>query len=219
MAFRALTLGMLGLRSYCLACSYLPWQIRKSLSPGPISTARVNGESVPMWTTLDIRKGEEVSLKGLKSGLRAYMAIAGGLAVEPVLGSRATYVKGAIGGIEGRELRPGDILHVYDKPIMKELYRVPEDSRDAYQMGYCPRRYSARRIDLYTEEARGKFLAEPWRLLPEADRMGFRMEGRTLGFETATWPRRSIPHRTSWMTSSAGWDPNAKRRPHHRDGR
>ena len=146
--------------------------------------ARVNGESVPMWTTLPIREGDEVSLKGLKTGLRAYVAIAGGLAVEPVLGSRATYVRGAIGGIEGRELRPGDVLNVYDKPTMKELYQVPEDSRDAYQMGTV-RVVFGPQDHLYTEEARRTFLAEPWRLLPEADRMGFRMEGPTLGFETS----------------------------------
>ena len=47
-----------------------------------------------------------------KTGLRSYLAVGGGIATPPVLGSRATDVKCGIGGLEGRKLAAGDTLPI-----------------------------------------------------------------------------------------------------------
>jgi antagonist of KipI len=144
----------------------------------------VNGETGPMWTTLHLHEGDEFSLRRLRRGLRANLAIGGGFAVEPVLGSRATYVRGGIGGLEGRALRPGDVLHAYERERLRKTLTVPEEEQSINEMGQL-RVVFGPQDHLYTAEAREAFLNEPWHMLPEADRMGFRMKGPALSFKTA----------------------------------
>ena len=67
---------------------------------------------VPRWKPLRIRAGDTLSLGPARSGCRGYLAVAGGINVEPVLGSRSTYVRAQLGGWDGRALRAGDVLPV-----------------------------------------------------------------------------------------------------------
>ena len=60
--------------------------------------------------TLVLDAGEELVLGRALDGCRAYMAVAGGICIEPVLGSRATFLPGAFGGLQGRRLKAGDEL-------------------------------------------------------------------------------------------------------------
>ena len=48
----------------------------------------------------------------LKRGARIYIAVAGGIDVPEVLGSRSTYALGALGGFDGRTLQAGDELAI-----------------------------------------------------------------------------------------------------------
>ncbi|MEA2671707.1 MAG: hypothetical protein QOG45_1927, partial [Chloroflexota bacterium] len=61
------------------------------------------------WSSLTLRRGDRLRLGRVTSGLRAYLAVAGGIAVAPVLGSAATDLRGGWGGLEGRALRAGDL--------------------------------------------------------------------------------------------------------------
>ncbi|MBX6341231.1 MAG: biotin-dependent carboxyltransferase, partial [Thermomicrobiaceae bacterium] len=71
----------------------------------------LNGEPIERWRSYRVRPGDVLALGYLTgAGFRAYVAVSGGIDVPPVLGSRATYVPGAIGGLEGRALRGGDTL-------------------------------------------------------------------------------------------------------------
>lgn len=67
-------------------------------------------ESVPTWRTLPVKAGETLALGPCVRGNRGYLAIAGGIDVEPVLGSRSTYLRAGFGGFEGRALRDGDVV-------------------------------------------------------------------------------------------------------------
>jgi biotin-dependent carboxylase-like uncharacterized protein len=73
---------------------------------------RIDGVEQPIWTALAIKAGQVLSFGFLKSGARAYIAVAGGIDVPVVLGSRSTYALGALGGHEGRALKAGDTLNV-----------------------------------------------------------------------------------------------------------
>ncbi len=68
----------------------------------------LNGESVPVYTALAVRAGDLLEMGFASRGARGYLAFAGGLAVEPVMGSVSTLASKGIGGIEGRALKKGD---------------------------------------------------------------------------------------------------------------
>lgn len=71
---------------------------------------KINGEKVPMWQTLQVKEGDIISFGKMKSGCRAYLSIKGEINTPLVLGSKSTYVRGGFGGINGRQLKTGDII-------------------------------------------------------------------------------------------------------------
>src|SRR6266508_1280006 len=73
---------------------------------------KVNGDPAPMWESLAMKGGDLLTFGKIVSGCRAYLAVAGGIDVPKVLGSKATYARGEIGGLEGRPLKKGDVLKV-----------------------------------------------------------------------------------------------------------
>lgn len=67
---------------------------------------------LPRGRPVRIAAGETLSLGHARSGCRGYLAFAGGLEAQPVLGSRATYAPARLGGLDGRPLVAGDRLAV-----------------------------------------------------------------------------------------------------------
>ena len=73
--------------------------------------ASVDGRSLPPFEAREIPGGSTLRI-GDGDGARAYLAIAGGMVVETLLGSAATDLRSGFGGHEGRALRAGDVLAV-----------------------------------------------------------------------------------------------------------
>jgi len=73
---------------------------------------RVNSWDMPPWAAIFVRRGWTVEFGARRAGCRAVLAVAGGIAVPQVMGSRATYLPGRFGGLEGRALQAGDVLPV-----------------------------------------------------------------------------------------------------------
>lgn len=65
---------------------------------------------VPHWQAFEVRAGEMLELSKLENGAAAYLAVAGGIDVPPILGSRSTDTRLGWGGVNGRALRAGDRL-------------------------------------------------------------------------------------------------------------
>lgn len=130
-----------------------------------------------------MRTGQVLSFDFLRRDARAYVAVAGGIDVPPVLGSRSTYVLGALGGLEGRALQAGDTLPVGvpQQPAV-EGRTVPESLRQPAAPGtlrVLPGLYWYR----LTASAHESFFADTWKVAPEADRIGYRFRGgRPLDF-------------------------------------
>ena len=76
----------------------------------------IDGIAVPEWRAIHVRGGSILTFGGLVSGLRAYIAVSGGIDAPLVMGSRGTYLRAGVGGHEGRALRRGDVLHVGRSP-------------------------------------------------------------------------------------------------------
>ena len=73
---------------------------------------KLDGEPRETWTSFKVKRGQKLSFDFLKQGARGYIAIAGGIDVPLVLGSRSTYALGALGGFKGRKLEAGDELPI-----------------------------------------------------------------------------------------------------------
>ncbi|MDQ3225999.1 MAG: urea amidolyase, partial [Chloroflexota bacterium] len=74
---------------------------------------KLDGEPIALWRSYRVASGQTLVLGSVAGpGFRSYLAVSGGIDVPAYLGSRATYVPGAIGGYEGRALKKGDQLPV-----------------------------------------------------------------------------------------------------------
>ncbi len=76
--------------------------------------ATLDGADVPLYAPVRCRAGSVLRFGDRRSGARAYVAFDGGVAVPPVLGSRATHVLSGLGGIGGRALKAGDRVPLGD---------------------------------------------------------------------------------------------------------
>ncbi len=138
----------------------------------PALTAKVDGQPVPLLTTLTLQPGQTLSLGG--GPVRAYLAIEGGFAVEPVLGSRSVHVRSRLGW-PGRALVAGDRIRLAAAPAAGPERRLPADACDL-----SPRRVRVvlgPQEDLFTPAGIATFLSETFVVSPEADRMGYRLDG------------------------------------------
>src|SRR5205085_2836273 len=99
---------------------------------------------------------------------------AAGIEVPRVLGSRWTYMRGRLGGHEGRALRKGDALRVFPAPRPPLARAEPpaltdEDTTIRVVLGP--------QADRFTEEGIATFLGNAYEMLPQSDRMGARLKG------------------------------------------
>ncbi|RKG46795.1 MULTISPECIES: urea carboxylase [Acinetobacter] len=74
--------------------------------------ATLDGAAVPMWQTVNVRKGQVLKTGKIATGCRSYIGIKGGLNVPEYLGSQATFTLGQFGGHAGRNLLIGDMLPI-----------------------------------------------------------------------------------------------------------
>jgi biotin-dependent carboxylase-like uncharacterized protein len=160
-----------------------------------------------------IRAGETIELPGhddssAGAGARCYLSVAGGIDVPPVLGSRSNCLAGGFGGLEGRALRAGDVVCSLPAsgpgPVRAELAWPDDDAPgDAPDPLGGPAASRPRRLRVLPGPSAGldALVREPWRVSPAGDRVGVRLEGRSLpdgiGGETLThgvpWGAVQVP--------------------------
>ncbi|WP_255171345.1 biotin-dependent carboxyltransferase family protein [Natrononativus amylolyticus] len=136
-------------------------------------------EPVPTWTAVRAEAGDTLSFEFATEGARTYLAVGGGIDIEPVMGSRSTYTLIGIGGHEGRSLEAGDELPIGEPSTHAEAMvgaTIEEADRPDYAraeidvvMGLCDYRL--------TDDGRERFLDADWKVSDEADRVGYRFEG------------------------------------------
>jgi 5-oxoprolinase (ATP-hydrolysing) subunit C len=149
---------------------------------GAEAPVTIDGRDVPMW---EPHEGRELRIGAARGpGFRLYVAVAGGADVPPVLGSRATYTMGALGGHEGRALLSGDRLPVGTARGAPRAFPArPEYARD-WEIRAMRGPQSA--PDFLTEADMQMLFTRSWSVNPNSNRTGIRLEGGT--FE---WARRT----------------------------
>jgi len=142
----------------------------------------LDGEPVEMWTSLPVEAGQTLVLSFAKAGARAYVAIAGGIATEPWLGSRSTFHKAGVGGVEGHALKEGQTIPTGEpegglagragrtvKPDRRPVFAT--DKRWEIEVVAGPN------DDWISAESHERFLGSDWKLSAKSDRTGYRLEG------------------------------------------
>ena len=143
---------------------------------GADMTPTLNGTPAPAWQGLRVRPGDVLRLGPARRGVRGYLAIAGGIQTPRVLGSRATYVRGRLGGLEGRALRKGDQLPL--GPVgMARPHRLHPDRVPSYEAEPELAVVLGPQDDRFTPLGIAALFEGPYEMLPQSDRMGARLKG------------------------------------------
>ena len=157
---------------------------------------RVGSRSLPAGHVAHLQAGDELKFGRAQIGCRCWLAIAGGIDVATVLGSRSTDLRAKFGGLEGRTLREGDVLPLLtwpgssafarataDKPIPAtgiSSWTAPHDWASPakrvpilrFVQGADWERFNASTLQYLTSEA--------FNVSPDLDRMGVRFDGPEL---------------------------------------
>lgn len=146
----------------------------------------LDDEPIPQWQAVEVKEDSVLTFGDMRDGMRVYLAVRSGIDVPVIMGSRSTYVKGNFGGFDGRTLRKGD-----------QLARLPVDLGE-FVPKQLPKNYTApvyggrHRLrvilgpqnDQFDQESISKFLGSRYKIAPESDRMGYMLDGPTIGHIT-----------------------------------
>ncbi len=132
---------------------------------------------IPAWQPIAVRAGERIRLGVVSRGCRACLAVAGGIDVPPFLGSRSTYLRGQVGGFQGRALREGDVLAVPDVARrVEEHWRIDPRILPEYSPETVVRVVRGAQL----EDFGGALFDAEFRIMHKSDRMGVRLGGAKL---------------------------------------
>lgn len=156
---------------------------------GADTGARLDGEPVPAWWVRRARAGQELRAGMAERGMRAMLCLSGGIDVPAVLGSRATDLKGAFGGHEGRGLRAGDRLS--SGAVEPPTIPARGFGLDATRLGLLEPRNTetvlrflpAAEWTQIPHATREGLQSQRWTLRSDSNRMGYRFDGAALDLE------------------------------------
>ena len=151
---------------------------------------------IPINRPVLVPRGARVSISRAARGARGYLAIAGGIAVEEVLGSRSTYLPGGFGGLQGRVLKRGDKI-----PLASDAQKLSrerfdklknKDKKGSSVKWHVPPLTVPDREPIVLHAMEGEhfgdfdanmqraFFDTIWKVTPDSNRMGYRLAGATL---------------------------------------
>ncbi|GHB18158.1 biotin-dependent carboxyltransferase family protein [Salinicola rhizosphaerae] len=140
----------------------------------------LNDAPVDAFRTLALEVGDVLQVKRLLSGARAYLAVGGGFAAEPFLGSVSTLARAGIGGFAGRALLAGDRLPLAAADLGRERaglvgeQHLPQREKRPIRVVLGPQ------AAFFARAKQARFFSAQWRISTLADRMGYRLTGPTL---------------------------------------
>ncbi len=138
-----------------------------------------NGQPISMNTSTAVPRGGRLTFGRRAAGARAYLAISGGIQTDLLLGSRATHLVSAMGGIDGRALVSGDRLPISDStqqgtPRRASGIALPNAGR--VRLRIVP----GAQAQWFQQQASTTLTSVSFRVSPRSNRMGYRLEGPPL---------------------------------------
>ena len=151
--------------------------------------ARLDDTPVLPWWTMPVRKGQVLSLRPPAGDMFAYLTVAGGIDIPPVMDSRSTDLKGRFGGLNGRALTRDDVLPIgvphEPRPIGRNSgfgIRAPRAVRPVRSAATEPvpaivRVLPAAEYDAFPADRVAALWAAQWSLQNDSNRVGYRLAG------------------------------------------
>ena len=141
----------------------------------------LDGRPVPSNAPFIVAIGSRLRFGTRRLGARAYLAVSGGIAVPPTLGSRSTHLVSAMGGLNGRALTAGERLPLGEPALAQRTALAPQTA-----LVPLPDRHARLRIlpgpqvDYFSADALDVLQSAPYAVAQNSDRMGFRLKGPRL---------------------------------------
>lgn len=164
----------------------------------------ISGKPVPEGRPVLVRAGAVLSFGACTLGAHAYVAVAGGIDVPVVLGSRSTHLRAGFGGLDGQAVRSGDVIPVGPASAISvhiattlgtrpELFVPTQWSVSAaalprYTANPTIRIMRGAHYERFDEPSQTGICGHPFRITPQSDRMGYRLEGPRLKLATPLEP-------------------------------
>lgn len=160
----------------------------------------IGGAPVPEGKAVRVRAGSVLEFGACRAGCRGYLAVGGGFDVPLVMGSRSTYEPARFGGLDGRALARGDTLEtgaaqpdlypglVHELEHSRRAFAFPKWSVNQHieKLGRAPqvvRIVPGRHWERFTADSRERLTAAAFRVAPESNRMGFRLQGGLIALD------------------------------------
>lgn len=155
---------------------------------------KVDGTPIQMWRMLVVQKDSTLTFGEPRIGARCYLAVAGGIQVEELMGSRSTYLRAGIGGFQGRSLTKSDEIHTGETtPIQRKA--LERNSDNEFDWLIPPVRYfeepmirmiKGKQFELFNDSSKERIFTEAFHVSGNSDRMGYRLNGPNLSLENPT---------------------------------
>ena len=163
---------------------------------GADMSPKVDGTPVPLWESIEVKKDQTLEMSFATIGARSYISFSGGINTNPWLGSRSTFHKAGVGGIEGKAIQNGQILPLNKSKAVGER-KIKKTSIPVMSTN---KKWSVEVVkgpndDWVDEKGHKMFLSSNWKLQSKSDRTGYRLEGPKWSFtEKAT--NKGLEHGT-----------------------
>lgn len=155
-----------------------------------------NSTPISAWTAFRVQPGDILEIGQAQSGCRGYLAVTGGIEVPPLMKSRSCYVGGKIGGLEGRPLDVGDKLPRGIGRFLEQPKKLPQELVPQFHNEIVLRAIPGPQDDYFAEDLE-KFFNSEFTVSPEANRMGYRLDGPVIrqkeGMPTSIISESSLP--------------------------
>ena len=163
---------------------------------GADMSPKIDGTPVPLWESLKVKKDQILEMAFATVGARSYIAFSGGINTTPWLGSRSTFHKAGVGGIDGKAIQDGQIIPLNKSKSVKGR-KIKNSSIPVMSTNkkWLVEVVKGPNDDWVDEKGHKMFLNSDWKLQSKSDRTGYRLEGPKWSFtEKAT--NKSLEHGT-----------------------
>ena len=163
---------------------------------GADMSPKIDGTPVPLWESLEVKKDQTLEMAFATVGARSYIAFSGGINTTPWLGSRSTFHKAGVGGIDGKAIQDGQIIPLNrSKPVKGRKIKNSSIPVMSTNKKWLIEVVKGPNDDWVDEKGHKMFLNSDWKLQSKSDRTGYRLEGPKWSFtEKAT--NKGLEHGT-----------------------
>ena len=163
---------------------------------GANMSPKIDGTPVPLWESLEVKKDQILEIAFATVGARSYIAFSGGINTAPWLGSRSTFHKAGVGGIEGKAIQDGQIIPLNKSKSVKGR-KIKNSSIPVMSTNkkWLVEVVKGPNDDWVDEKGHKMFLNSDWKLQSKSDRTGYRLDGPNWTF-TKKATHKGLEHGT-----------------------